>query len=85
MMRYRWDRTAGRIVEVRDAPPGMTPQGPMIRSDLAGYRSPVTGLWVEGRRARREDLARSGCREVDPSERPGASLAPSRSQAGGRA
>lgn len=41
---------------------------PYIRSDLPTYISPVTGKPVEGRAARREDLARSGCREVDPSE-----------------
>ena len=32
------------------------------------YVSPVTGKVIEGRAARREDLARTGCREVDPSE-----------------
>ena len=41
---------------------------PYIRGDLPAYRSPVTGKLIEGRAARREDLARSGCREVDPSE-----------------
>ena len=41
---------------------------PYIRGDLPPYRSPVTGKLIEGRAARREDLARSGCREVDPSE-----------------
>lgn len=34
-----------------------------ILPDLPGYESPVTGLWVEGRAARREDLKRAGCRE----------------------
>lgn len=33
-----------------------------IQPDLPGYESPVTGLWVEGRRARREDLLRTGSR-----------------------
>ena len=41
---------------------------PYVRGDLKPYRSPVTGKVIEGRVARREDLARSGCREVDPSE-----------------
>lgn len=41
---------------------------PYIRGDLKPYVSPVTGKVIEGRAARREDLARSGCREVDPSE-----------------
>jgi len=33
--------------------------------DLPGYVSPVTGKWVEGRVARRNDLAASGCVEYD--------------------
>ena len=30
--------------------------------DIPGYVSPVTGKWIEGKRARRDDLARSGSR-----------------------
>lgn len=41
---------------------------PSIQSDLAPYKSPLGTGWIDGRRARREDLARGGCREVDPSE-----------------
>lgn len=41
---------------------------PYVRGDLPSYKSPVTGQIIEGRAARREDLARTGCREVDPSE-----------------
>jgi hypothetical protein len=41
---------------------------PYVRGDLPAYRSPVTGRVVDGRAARREDLARTGCREVEPSE-----------------
>lgn len=41
---------------------------PMIRSDIPSYISPITKKPVEGRAARREDMARSGSREVDPSE-----------------
>jgi len=35
---------------------------PAVHADLPGYESPVTGKWIEGRSARREDLLRSGCR-----------------------
>jgi hypothetical protein len=42
--------------------------GPFIISDTPTYISPVTGKPVDGRAARREDLKRSGSREVDPSE-----------------
>lgn len=34
----------------------------MVVPDLPGYVSPVTGLWVEGRKARRDDMARTGSR-----------------------
>lgn len=39
-----------------------------IQPDLPGYESPTTGLWVEGRKARREDLLRSGCRPYEGRE-----------------
>ena len=35
---------------------------PSVQTDLPGYQSPIDGRWVEGRRARTEDLKRSGCR-----------------------
>lgn len=37
----------------------------LLMPDLPGYQSPVTGLWVEGRRARREDLKRTGSRPYE--------------------
>lgn len=42
---------------------------PFIAPDLPGYVSPVTGAWVEGRRARTEDLARTGSRPFEAGER----------------
>lgn len=44
-------------------------QTAMVAPDLPGYASPVTGLWIEGRAARREDLKRSGCRPYEDGER----------------
>lgn len=41
---------------------------PMLQRDLPAYISPITRKPVEGRSARREDLARSGSRPVEPSE-----------------
>lgn len=35
---------------------------PVVFGDVPGYESPVTGQWIEGRAARRDDLARHGCR-----------------------
>ncbi len=43
---------------------------PQVVSDIAPYRSIVSNQVVDGRAARREDLKRTGCREVDPSEAP---------------
>jgi hypothetical protein len=33
--------------------------------DLPGYESPVTGKWIEGKVARKNDLAASGCVEYE--------------------
>jgi hypothetical protein len=38
---------------------------PVIRPDLPAYQSPIDGKWVEGRAARKRDLARSGCVPYD--------------------
>lgn len=40
---------------------------PMVVADLPGYQSPVDGRWIEGRKARREDLARNNCVPYEPS------------------
>lgn len=41
---------------------------PKLCSDIPAYKSPIGGYVVEGRAARREDLKRNNCREVDPTE-----------------
>ena len=62
-----WDR------ELKDwVDPGPRVRGeslfPAIWSDCPAYRSPLGTGVIDGRAARREDLKRGGCREVDPSE-----------------
>jgi hypothetical protein len=37
-------------------------EAPAIHADLPGYQSPIDGSWIEGRRARTEDLKRNNCR-----------------------
>ncbi|UEP43150.1 FmdB family zinc ribbon protein [Burkholderia sp. B21-005] len=37
-------------------------EAPAVQTDLPGYTSPIDGRWIEGRRARTEDLKRNGCR-----------------------
>lgn len=38
------------------------PRGPLIFGDLPSYQSPIDGRWIDGRVARREDMARNNCR-----------------------
>jgi hypothetical protein len=37
-------------------------EAPAVQADLPGYTSPIDGRWIEGRRARLEDLKRNNCR-----------------------
>lgn len=69
-MKYIWDRGRQEFVD-RDGRAMESPDRvckPQIISDIAPYESPLGTGMIDGRRARREDLKRSGCREVDPSE-----------------
>lgn len=69
-MRYVWRDGAWRD---KDGAPMEAPDrvcAPRVQSDYEAYYSHGSGKMVEGRRARRDDLARTGCREVDPSEGP---------------
>lgn len=45
------------------------PSAVRVFGDYPGYESPATGRWVEGRRARDEDFARSGTRAYEAGER----------------
>lgn len=39
-----------------------------VVADYPGYNCPVTGNWIEGKRAHEENLARHGCRILEPGE-----------------
>jgi hypothetical protein len=39
-----------------------------VARDYEGYNCPVTGNWIEGRAAHRENLKRTGCRVFEPGE-----------------
>lgn len=54
---------------------------PMVRGDLPGYECPVTGAWIEGRRAHQENLAKHGCRVLEPGETAEVSRARARADA----
>lgn len=56
-----WDPQLKMLVEIT---PGAIPEqrAPTVLGDLPGYVSPASGLWVEGRKARREDMKRTNSR-----------------------
>lgn len=61
--RGQWiDKATGEPMEIPDRPV----QRPLVFADLPGYRSPIDGKWIEGRRARRYDLEKNNC--VDANE-----------------
>lgn len=70
MARYIYDHEAGKLVEVPTDLPRPKRLTPYIQSDLPAYQSPLGNWMVDGRTARREEMARHQVREVDPSERP---------------
>ena len=43
-------------------------QSHYVHGDLPGYESPIDGKWIEGKKARREDLKRSGSRPYEGRE-----------------
>lgn len=62
--RYVWSPELKRLVEI-GVNARTEQRAPLIMPDLPGYVSPVTGLWVEGRKQRREDLKRTGSRPFE--------------------
>ena len=56
------------LVPKHRAVPKGQPQSAALWADLPPYKSPLGTGTIEGRSARREDLKRANCREVDPSE-----------------
>lgn len=68
--RYVW---RGQWVNKRTGEPMEAPDRiacPMVQSDTKPYMSVVSNKLIDGRADRREDLKRTGCREVDSSEGP---------------
>lgn len=66
MTKYVWRNDTW--VEYDPYAPRPAPVFPMIMRDTKAYISPITGKEIDGRVARREDLKKHGCREIDPSE-----------------
>lgn len=60
--RFVYDRASGQLVKVQ---PRRAAALHFIQPDLPAYESPITGQVIEGRKARREDLRRHGCRPYE--------------------
>lgn len=74
MATYVYDQAQGCMVD-KDTGLPMNPEGlqgpmptPMVMPDTPGYRSPIDGRWIEGRRARKYDLESNGC--IEAGDRP---------------
>ena len=69
--RYVWrdgkfrDKRTGKPMKIKDENAICRPN---IQPDIAPYLSVASSKMVDGRTDRREDLKRTGCRPVDPSE-----------------
>jgi len=68
MPKYVYDKDLGIMVDKDTGLPMLNQeerarplQAPKAFGDLPGYQSPVTGEWIEGRRARKYDLEKHGC------------------------
>ena len=74
MARYVWSDAAWAFVDAEGEPMPIPerdgPQCPQYMPDTPGYRSPIDGRWIEGRRARRYDLESNNCVEYEPSLSP---------------
>jgi hypothetical protein len=57
---YRYDPTTKKMVEVRRSRDPRV--APAVFGDLPDYESPIDGRLVSGRKGRRDDLKRHGCR-----------------------
>lgn len=63
----------GKLVDKKTGEPMVSdeqmttvPPLPLTFGDIPGYESPVTGEWIEGRRAKRYDLEKHNC--IDANE-----------------
>lgn len=70
---YIYDGARGMMVDRATGEPMLSDEEraralatPMSFGDIAGYASPVTGEWIDGRRAKRYDLEKHDC--IDANE-----------------
>lgn len=77
MATYVFDRERGIMVDKETRLPMLNQeelarplQTPMPYSDLPGYRSPIDGKWIEGRRARAYDMQSNNCIDANDFKSP---------------
>lgn len=71
MTLYRWQPGVGFVDKKTGERMELTHgeiSSPAVIPDTPAYKSPLGTGMIEGRAARREDLKRGNCREVDPTE-----------------
>ncbi len=54
--------------------------GCQIQVDIAGYTCPISGKWIGSRREHKANLARHGCRVLEPGETEGGKRARARAE-----
>lgn len=73
MSTYIWrngdfvDKRTGALMQVADPNAVCMPR---VMRDTPEYHSPIDGRLISSRSARREDLKRNGCIEIDPPRKP---------------
>lgn len=71
---YRYDPNLDAMVDKdtgeRMVQPGQPLRTPRVFGDYEGYQSPVDGRWIDGRVARREDMARHNCVDANDFAKP---------------
>ena len=72
MARYRLTKEGWVNLDtgLPEEPPAKSWDGPIqVSPDYHGYACPITGRWIEGRAAHRENLKRHGCRLQEKGEK----------------
>lgn len=74
MAKFVYDAERGVMVNKDTGEPMVSgdwqPVVPKVFGDLPGYASPITGEWIEGRRARKYDMEKHGCVDANDFSKP---------------
>lgn len=77
MPKYIYDKERDMMVDKETGLPMLNQEErarelamPRVFGDLPGYRSPIDGSWIEGRRARKYDLEKNNCVDANDFSKP---------------